>query len=549
MTNQKFGKLTVISYDKKKSEKKGKAYWFCQCDCGSDIISIRGDALTGGKKVSCNCIRLKNSLSRTIERLQGSVWGNLIYVKFVKKVKTNNYVMVRCTCGNQEVVNEKYLREITECSKCRSKHAKKRVAHNFIDITNRRFGKLLVIRYLYASKWMCRCDCGNYYIVNSTLLRKGTTTACPLCNDKHKHHVKFVDLSGKTFGMLVVTSFNRFSQGHTYWNCVCTCQDKTEVVVDGDKLKRGATTSCGCRFVQHRGSNAENDILMWISKNYPYLAIEKHNRHILDGKEIDILLPNNNIGIEYNGSEWHASLGNIHADKPKYYHRDKFLLAKEKGVHLISIFDVDWDNNQEKIRMYLNYLFSYDFKYIYARECKCSLIDKCVADEFTNDYHIQGDTPFNRISYGLFYFDELVAVMSFGNLRMRKTEAGQYELHRYCVKDGFKICGGANKLLKAFERDYNPKYLLSYSDNDYFLGDIYERLGFECKGQCTPRYYWYLGGKQIKREKCRISNLDLTDVLDAKLHNAPNIEDYVMLSKGACKVWRSGNTKWEKVYS
>ena len=78
---------------------------------------------------------------------------------------------------------------------------------------------------------------------------------------------------------------------------------------------------------------------------------------------------------------------------------------------------------------------------------------------------------------------------------------------------------------------------------------IYERLGFECKGQCTPRYYWYLGGKQIKREKCRISNLDLTDVLDAKLHNAPNIEDYVMLSKGACKVWRSGNTKWEKVYS
>ena len=91
LTNQRFGKLTVISYDKEKSDAKGKSYWVCQCDCGSDPISIRGDSLTSGKKVSCNCITLKNNLLRTIERLQGSVWGNLLYVKFVKKIKTNNY--------------------------------------------------------------------------------------------------------------------------------------------------------------------------------------------------------------------------------------------------------------------------------------------------------------------------------------------------------------------------------------------------------------------------------------------------------------------------
>ena len=64
--------------------------------------------------------------------------------------------------------------------------------------------------------------------------------------------------------------------------------------------------------------------------------------------------------------------------------------------------------------------------------------------------------------------------MSFGRLRLQKTEEGQFELHRYCVKDGYTIVGGANKLLKAFEREYNPTYIRSYSDNDYFVGGIYD---------------------------------------------------------------------------
>ena len=201
--------------------------------------------------------------------------------------------------------------------------------------------------------------------------------------------------------------------------------------------------------------------------------------------------------------------------------------------------------------MYLKSLLKPQKK-IAARKCTVSVSDNDIACDFVDKYHIQGaNRATMKINYGLFYGDELLAVMSFGKLRMSKTEDGHFELHRYCVKDGYTIVGGANKLIKAFEKEYSPKYILSYSMNDYFIGGIYERLGFTNGGQCTPRYYWYLRGEEMKREMCRLKYLkkDFPELLqEAYDKDAPNKEDYVMLKLGACKVYRSGTTKWEKFY-
>lgn len=54
-----------------------------------------------------------------------------------------------------------------------------RKAHNFIDITGARFGKLLVVKQLPRKKrkvveWLCRCDCGNEVSVRRANL--GTST-------------------------------------------------------------------------------------------------------------------------------------------------------------------------------------------------------------------------------------------------------------------------------------------------------------------------------------------------------------------------------------
>ena len=48
----------------------------------------------------------------------------------------------------------------------------------FIDISGNHYGRLTVIAYQKNSKWLCRCDCGNYKTVLGSSLRNGNTRSC-----------------------------------------------------------------------------------------------------------------------------------------------------------------------------------------------------------------------------------------------------------------------------------------------------------------------------------------------------------------------------------
>lgn len=418
-----------------------------------------------------------------------------------------------------------------------------------------RFGKVL---------WHCKCtNCGRELDVTTQgLTDSSDTRTCGKCKklqteakvpklitDKCTTQVK--DISGERFGSLVAKEVAYIKDGRAFWRCDCLKCGNKDKVVNGKDLRAGKIKTCGCSDIAHNGSQIERDICDFICKELNTNRDVIHDRSILGGKEIDIYLPEFRLGIEYNGSVFHATENNMYKDKSKLYHRDKFLLAKSKGVHLINIFDVDWENNQDKIKMYLKSLLIQNKK-LCARKCNLRVVDNDIAIGFVNEYHLQGANKATmKINYGLYLGNELMAVMSFGRFRLAKCKEGEYELHRYCVKDGYTILGGAERLLKAFERDYSPKYIVSYSDNDYFLGGIYERLKFENKGQCRPRYYWYLNGNELRRERCQLKHLKVKypELLQEAIEvGAKNKEDYVMVKLGACKVYRSGNTKWERKY-
>lgn len=63
-----------------------------------------------------------------------------------------------------------------------------------IDLTNKRFGKLTVIRldgkdHRHECKWLCKCDCGNETVVYGSHLRKGNTVSCGcVMRNTHKTH-------------------------------------------------------------------------------------------------------------------------------------------------------------------------------------------------------------------------------------------------------------------------------------------------------------------------------------------------------------------------
>jgi len=52
---------------------------------------------------------------------------------------------------------------------------------SFIDLSNKRFGKLLAVHRVDGGKsirWFCRCDCGNETVVFGAALRSGNTSSC-----------------------------------------------------------------------------------------------------------------------------------------------------------------------------------------------------------------------------------------------------------------------------------------------------------------------------------------------------------------------------------
>lgn len=75
----------------------------------------------------------------------------------------------------------------------------------FIDLTGKRFGKLVVLRKYdkYKNgqwKWLCKCDCGRQVVVGSCSLRIGETVSCGCHNrESKKRYNEYVIVGNITF--------------------------------------------------------------------------------------------------------------------------------------------------------------------------------------------------------------------------------------------------------------------------------------------------------------------------------------------------------------
>ena len=99
------------------------------------------------------------------------------------------YWKCQCDCGNIVTILGKSLREgSTKSCGCLQKEKVSKL--NFNDKTNQRFGKLTVEKYIGDSKWLCKCDCGNYVNVSSTHLTTGHTTSCGCIRSKGELFIK-----------------------------------------------------------------------------------------------------------------------------------------------------------------------------------------------------------------------------------------------------------------------------------------------------------------------------------------------------------------------
>lgn len=231
----------------------------------------------------------------------------------------------------------------------------------------------------------------------------------------------------------------------------------------------------------NEGSFVENLLRDFISNLLKYKVNNTWNE--LDGKEIDIYIPNLKLGFEYNGNYWHSN-----EYIPNNYHQEKSLLARDKGIKLFHIFEYEWNNNEQLIKNFIKSKLGIFECKIYARKCKIKKLQNTEYQDFCNNNHLQG-TAGAVIKLGLFYKEELVQIMSFSKPRF--TDKYQWEIIRECSKQGYCVLGGKEKLWSYFVKNYNPESVISYCDFSKFDGDSYLKLGFTKERLNKPGFVWW----------------------------------------------------------
>ena len=145
-----------------------------------------------------------------------------------------------------------------------------------LDITGNQYGELTVCYLLPERKrklkvWHCVCSCGNEIDVVQSALTSGNTKSCGCLAKKNgqlQGQKRTIDLTNQKFGKWTVLQqdFTKTS-GHKHWICQCDCGIIKSV--DGNTLRNGRSTSCGCQ----KFSQGENKIAALLQQaNLPFIS-------------------------------------------------------------------------------------------------------------------------------------------------------------------------------------------------------------------------------------------------------------------------------------
>lgn len=300
-----------------------------------------------------------------------------------------------------------------------------------------------------------------------------------------------------------------------------------------ERSKRNYVVCVNCNPIgQSNRSGNEIELENFIKTlNIPF---ETSNRKILNGSEIDLYFPNENIGIELNGVYWHNELF-----VETNYHLNKTIKSNDKDIELIHIFEDEWLYKTNIVKSIIKNRFNLNEKTIYARKCIIREINNDESKKFLNDNHIQGNVN-SKVRVGLFFGNEMVSLMTFSKGRIiMGGKSDEWELNRFCNLIDLNVVGGASRLLKYFKEKYKPLKLISYSDIRLFNGNLYEKLGFIRKSQSKPNYWYVINGIRYHRFNFNKSKLIKEGFEKTKT------EKEIMFDRKIYRIYDCGNIRWE----
>lgn len=430
--------------------------------------------------------------------------------------------------------------------------------HLAVEWNSERNAGLVLSDFLAGSsrKLWWRCGLGHEWdaVLSSRTLNK---RGCPVCSG-NRVLAGFNDLA-TTYpeiaaewhparnGSLTAEQVNAGSNCKVWW--LCPEGHEWEAVVNNRKNGAGCfecSYSDSKRILQHKtptvGVNdfasvhpalAEQEVVDFITSLG--LTVVQSDRSVLNGAEVDLWIPEKNVGIEFNGVYWHND-----SRKTVKYHFNKWSVARGKNVQLLQVWEDDWLLRKSVVKSMLAHKLGVSAaSRVFARKTSVTVLDKQETEEFLEANHIQG------FASGSLYVGlkdsagALVAVM------VLKKEAGSdgrvLNIIRYAT--AVNVVGGFTKILSHVERSTDVVSFVTFSDHMVSDGRLYESNGFVADKVLPPDYMYVVKGVRRHKFGYRLERFRK----DPELEWVEGLTERELADlNGLKRVWDAGKTRWVK---
>lgn len=220
------------------------------------------------------------------------------------------------------------------------------------DWNYERNGTLTPTTVTYASNkkvwWKCNACNGEYEATVANRTKRGS--ACPYCASQ-KVLVGYNDLQSQSpelaaewspQNILQPTEVTLHSKKKVYWICPLGHDDYLMTI-----QQRSNRQGCPICAQQSQTSFPEQAIYYYIKQIFPDVI----NRYIFDNREIDIFIPSQNIGIEYNGYFSHMRKSERDAVKKEFF--------RSLGIMLLVVKEYKTGSEKNDADFYIHERTSY----------------------------------------------------------------------------------------------------------------------------------------------------------------------------------------------
>ena len=285
--------------------------------------------------------------------------------------------------------------------------------------------------------------------------------------------------------------------------------------------------ACGLAKTSNK-SKAEYELLDFLKSN----NIKTIHSYRKLGFEIDIMLPDYQVAIEYNGAYWHSSINKNTDKKLSEQHLYKTEKCEDSGIQLLHILDLEW-NDPDKREIWKSLILNkckLTQTRIFARKTTVVELSTSEAKEFFNRTHLQGFCAASKY-IGLIYNKKLVCAMSISKARYNKYS--EFEIIRMSSELHTIVVGGGSKLLSYLGKGT----FVSYANRRWSTGNVYDKLGFNLVYITKPCYYYTNSRKLWHRSSF------MKHKLDKKLKSFdPELTEYEnMYNNNYRRLWDCGN--------